>query len=37
MDKVDGEIARFDALVKGEIAELNAALAKARVGHVAAR
>jgi photosystem II stability/assembly factor-like uncharacterized protein len=37
MDKVDGEIARFDALVKGEIAELNAALVKARVGHVAAR
>ena len=36
MDKVDGEIAKFDALVKGEIAQLNAALAKARVGHVAA-
>ena len=36
MDKVDSEVARFEALVKGEIAPLNAALAKARVGHVTA-
>jgi photosystem II stability/assembly factor-like uncharacterized protein len=36
MDKVDSEVDRFEALVKGEIAELNAGLAKARVGHVAA-
>ena len=34
MDKVESEIARFDALVTGEIASLNAALAKARVGYV---
>ncbi|MBI3198223.1 MAG: glycosyl hydrolase [Rhodospirillales bacterium] len=36
MDKVDSEVDRFEALVKGEIAPLNAALAKARIGHVAA-
>ena len=36
MDKVDSEVARFEALVDGEIAELNAALAKARVRHVTA-
>jgi hypothetical protein len=36
MDKVDSEVARFEALVKGEIAPLNAALTKARVGHVTA-
>ena len=35
MDKVDGEIARFEALVKGEIADLNAKLTKARVDQVA--
>ena len=36
MDKVEGEIARFEGLVKGEIAQLNTALAKARVGYVTA-
>jgi photosystem II stability/assembly factor-like uncharacterized protein len=36
MDKVESEIARFDALVKGEVASLNAALARARVGYVTA-
>jgi hypothetical protein len=36
MDKVDSEVARFEALVEGDIAELNAALAKARVRHVTA-
>ena len=36
MDKVDSEVARFEALVKGDIAALNAALAKARVPHVTA-
>jgi hypothetical protein len=36
MDKVDGEIAKFQALVDGDIADLNAALAKARVKHVTA-
>lgn len=35
MDKVDGEIAKFEALVKGEIADLNTKLAKARVDQVA--
>jgi photosystem II stability/assembly factor-like uncharacterized protein len=37
MDKVDGEVARFEALVKGGIAELNAALTKASIGHIAAK
>ena len=36
MDKVDSEVAKFEALVKGDIAALNAALAKARVPHVTA-
>ena len=36
MDKVDSEVARFEALVKGEITPLNAALIKARIGHIAA-
>jgi hypothetical protein len=36
MDKVDSEVAKFEALVKGDIAQLNAALAKARVRYVAA-
>jgi photosystem II stability/assembly factor-like uncharacterized protein len=36
MDKVDSEVAKFEALVKGDIAALNAALAKARVQHVTA-
>jgi small-conductance mechanosensitive channel len=36
MDKVDSEVARFEALVKDDIAALNAALAKARVPHVTA-
>ena len=36
MDKVDAQIAKFDAVVAGDIARLNKALAKARVGHVAA-
>ncbi len=34
LDKVENEIARFDALVTGEVAALNTALAKARVGYV---
>ncbi|HKU96055.1 MAG TPA: hypothetical protein VJR58_12300 [Vineibacter sp.] len=34
MDKVDAQIAKFDALVKGDIAQFNAALAKVRVEHV---
>jgi photosystem II stability/assembly factor-like uncharacterized protein len=36
MDKVDQQIARLETLVKRDIAPLNAMLAKARVGHVAA-
>ncbi len=36
MDKVDSEVARFEALVEGDITALNAALAKARVRHVTA-
>jgi hypothetical protein len=36
MDKVDSEVAKFEALVGGDIAALNAALAKARVQHVTA-
>jgi len=36
MDKVDSEVAKFEALVKGDITQLNAALAKARVRYVAA-
>jgi photosystem II stability/assembly factor-like uncharacterized protein len=36
MDKVDSEVAAFEALVKSDIAALNAALAKARVPHVTA-
>ena len=34
MDKLDGEIARFDALLNGEIAQLNAALAEASVDFI---
>jgi hypothetical protein len=36
MDKVDSEVARFESLVDGEVAQLNAALTKARVRHVTA-
>jgi len=36
MAKVDSEVAKFDKLVTGDIAQLNAALAKARVRHLAA-
>ena len=36
MAKVDSEVAKFEALVKGDVAQLNAALAKARVKHVMA-
>jgi hypothetical protein len=36
MAKVDSEVAKFEKLVAGEIAQLNAALAKARVRHLAA-
>ena len=36
MAKVDGEVAKFEAIVAEDIAKLNAALAKARVRHVAA-
>ena len=36
MAKVDSGIARFEALVEGDIAQFNAALAKARVRHVTA-
>jgi photosystem II stability/assembly factor-like uncharacterized protein len=37
MAKVDAEVAKFDKLLKGEVAEFNARLAKARVVHVAAQ
>jgi photosystem II stability/assembly factor-like uncharacterized protein len=36
MAKVDSEVAKFEALVKDDIAQLNAALAKAKVKHVTA-
>jgi hypothetical protein len=36
MGRVDGEVAKFETLVAGDIAQLNAALAKARIRHVAA-
>ena len=36
MDKVDSEVARFEAIVEGDVAELNKALTKARVPHVRA-
>ena len=36
MSKVDSEVAKFETLVKDDIAQLNAALAKARVKHVMA-
>ena len=36
MDKVDGEIAKFEAVVAGEVAQLDKALAKARVRHITA-
>ena len=36
MAKVDSEVAKFEAIVKKDVAELNAALAKAKVRHVAA-
>jgi len=36
MVKVDSEVAKFEALVAGDIAKLNAALAKARVKYLAA-
>ncbi|MPZ30577.1 MAG: glycosyl hydrolase [Rhodospirillales bacterium] len=37
MAKVDSEVAKFEALVKADIAQLNAALAKAKVKHVTAK
>ncbi|MFI5002675.1 MAG: WD40/YVTN/BNR-like repeat-containing protein, partial [Reyranellales bacterium] len=36
MAKVDTQIAKLDALVKGDIAQFNKVLAKARVGYIAA-
>jgi photosystem II stability/assembly factor-like uncharacterized protein len=36
MGKIDDQIARLETLVKRDIAPLNAQLAKARIGHVAA-
>jgi photosystem II stability/assembly factor-like uncharacterized protein len=36
MDKVDEQVAKLEALEKGEIARFNATLGKARLGHVAA-
>jgi photosystem II stability/assembly factor-like uncharacterized protein len=36
MAKVDSEVAKFEKLVAGDIAKLNAELAKARIKHVAA-
>jgi photosystem II stability/assembly factor-like uncharacterized protein len=36
MEKIDEQIAKFDALVARDIAPLNAMLAKARIGHIAA-
>jgi len=36
MGKVDDQVARFEALVKGDIAQLNAMLATAGVDHVTA-
>jgi hypothetical protein len=36
MDKVDSEVAKFEALVATELVEFNAALAKAQVPHVIA-
>src|SRR5262249_19129867 len=36
MAKVDSEVARFEKLVAGDVAKLNAQFAKARVKHVAA-
>jgi hypothetical protein len=35
MAKVDSEVAKFEQLVAGDIAKLNAQLAKARIKHVA--
>ena len=34
MERVDSEVAKFEALVAGGVAELKAALAKAQVPHV---
>ena len=36
MDKVDSEVAKLEAIVDREIAQLNASLAQAGVRHVAA-
>jgi hypothetical protein len=36
MAKVDSEVAKFEAVVAKDVAQFNAALAKARVRHVAA-
>jgi photosystem II stability/assembly factor-like uncharacterized protein len=36
MAKVDSEVAKFEAVAKGDIAKLNAMLAKAHMGHVTA-
>jgi hypothetical protein len=36
MDKIDEQIAKLDALVARDVAPLNAMLAKARIGHIAA-
>ncbi len=35
MAKVDSEVAKFEALVEGDIAQLDKALAKARIRHIA--
>jgi len=35
MARVDSEVAKFEALVAGDIAELDKALAKARIRHIA--
>jgi hypothetical protein len=36
MAKVDSEVAKFEAVAKGDIATLNKLLAKAHMGHVTA-
>ena len=35
MARVDSEVAKFEALVEGDIAELDKALARARIRHIA--
>ena len=36
MDRIDQQIARYDALVSGDVRALNGLLAKAKIGHVGA-